>query len=781
MSTNDTPSLPPDTSADHSITVHPSGMVRAVGGAWPPVAAMSPSEPPLAALNVMAYLHAIRRHWLMAALAGLICASVPGLAVWLLIQPKYRAVAQLRLLPSPTRVVFPTADSQSESGLQNAFDVYKRTQLDIIKSRFVMMAALRNPKVKGSPSIQREDQQHNALSWLTEQVNVGFERESEIMQVSITLPNPDEAANLVNAVVQAYFDEVVVRERSERRGHLSELQQIYAEKENISRTKRTELKQLAEQLGTTDNEALSLRQQIAIQQYAEYRKELTRMQFELSRSRGHLHSQQALMEKVTAMEVSEYEVAMIAQLDPQYRQLTERATWQRMLTAENTAVTVPGTRTPYLEKSQRDMQIVQAQFDDLTKGYRERIRGNKRAEVEKEIRKAEAEIAILAEQEQQFAKDVERQRKEADQIGRGSIDIEMMRADVKHVDQILSSIADERERLMVELRSAARVYPLAEPGSDPAAVPENETGRSSRLAVVMMTMLIGLCAPVFGIAIWDVRAGRINVAAEVSKGLGLPVLGSLPMIPARVIRRLGSPSKRNQAWRMRLTESVDGVVARLLRKAELEQTRVILITSAAAGEGKTTLATQLAMSLARNMRSTVLVDFDLRRPSLDGIFGLPPEPGVCEALRGQDAVAGMIHATTTEHLSVVTAGRWDRQVLAALSSGATGTLLEQLRAKFDFVILDSSPILPVADTRLVSQYVDAVVLSVFRDISQGPRVLAAYEILEAFGVRTIEAVVTGQQEHGYGKDVEYESSRSAENEPPAGLADGAGSPETDAT
>ena len=54
-----------------------------------------------------------------------------------------------------------------------------------------------------------------------------------------------------------------------------------------------------------------------------------------------------------------------------------------------------------------------------------------------------------------------------------------------------------------------------------------------------------------------------------------------------------------------------------------------------AGEGKTTLATQLAMSLARHLRRTVLVDFDLRRPALDGVFGVPLEPGVCEALRGE--------------------------------------------------------------------------------------------------------------------------------------------------
>ena len=78
-------------------------------------------------------------------------------------------------------------------------------------------------------------------------------------------------------------------------------------------------------------------------------------------------------------------------------------------------------------------------------------------------------------------------------------------------------------------------------------------------------------------------------------------------------------------------------------------------------------------------------------------------------------------------------------------------MLEQLRANFDFVIIDSSPLLPTVDTRLVCQHVDAVVLSVFRDVSQGPKVLAAQEMLDAFGVRSVEAVVTGGEEHGNAK------------------------------
>ena len=118
----------------------------------------------------------------------------------------------------------------------------------------------------------------------------------------------------------------------------------------------------------------------------------------------------------------------------------------------------------------------------------------------------------------------------------------------------------------------------------------------------------------------------------------------------------------------------------------------------------------------------------------------------------------MVRKTETDCLFVVTAGAWTRHVVADLRNGTVGTVLDQLRANFDFVIVDGSPLLPIVDTRLVCQHVDAVVLSVFRDVSQGSKLLAAQELLEAFGVRSVEAVVTGGEEHATAKNLAYQIS-----------------------
>ncbi len=206
-------------------------------------------------------------------------------------------------------------------------------------------------------------------------------------------------------------------------------------------------------------------------------------------------------------------------------------------------------------------------------------------------------------------------------------------------------------------------------------------------------------------------------------------------------RQLGSGTELSQRWERRVAESDNGIAARLLHQADTKQNRVMLISSAVRGEGKTSLATRLAASLARSGRSTVVVDFDLRHPEVHEIFGLGVGPGVCEVLRKENEVAEVVHDLGTDRPSVVTAGRLDGQALMSLSKGAAGPLFQKLREDYEFVVVDTSPVLDVADAQFVSGYVDSAILAVFRDISQAGKVSRAREILEGY-VRTVEAVVT---------------------------------------
>jgi len=707
------------------------------GGGGPMAAGFSPKPSPLI------LLHALRRRWLMAGVLAVLCAGLVAPAVWFSYGERYTATSYLQVSSSPQKFVFDT----TERTAQARFDVYKGTQQQLVNSPFVVTAALRKPEARKLPCVfERSD----PVAWLAGRIKVAFPGNAEIMVVRLTLDDPYAATTLLQAVVDSYVDEVVNVERNRRKHHLGELDRVYTDKETEVRRKRTEFKELANQLGTGDSRALFLKTQIALQQFSTYRTELVRHELALRQAHGELTAKTAMLKSIDIDEISEFELDTYVQLDPIAQQMLAEIAWRRSDMNYDAMIAVPGTNMAHTERQQRELQLAQQQYDMRVEELREEMRGKRRGEFERDIRELKVAIAINEKQVALLKEDVEGQRKEAEKFGESSIEVEMMRDEIDQRMQVLKGIADEREKLKVELRSRSRVTLL-----ERAKQPKSPDG-TGRLAMTTLAAFLGLCLPAGLIAWWDLRAGRINTATEVSRGLGLPVIGSVPIIPTRAIRQLGSSPKRQMNWHTRLTEAADSIAARLLRKAALEQVRVVLITSAMGGEGKTTLATQLAMSLARSERSAVLVDFDLRRPAFDEIFGLPLQPGVCEFLRGECQLDGVVQQTATRDLAVVTAGRWNRQALTALANGAAGSLFERLREEYDFILVDASPILPVADTRFVSQHVDAAILSVLRDVSQGPKINAACEILRAFGVGVVETVVTGPSESGRYKDLGYE-------------------------
>ena len=206
-----------------------------------------------------------------------------------------------------------------------------------------------------------------------------------------------------------------------------------------------------------------------------------------------------------------------------------------------------------------------------------------------------------------------------------------------------------------------------------------------------------------------------------------------------------------------MLESIDATRTMLVHAARTGSHRVVMITSAVGGEGKTSLASHLATSLARSGLRTLLIDADLRSPSIHRLFNLPVDAGLSEVLRGEVECADAIAATAIDDLNVLTAGKCDRQTIRLLSQGCLGPLFVRLKEQFDFVIVDTSPILLVADGLIIAQQADAALFSIFRDVSSKTKVSAASERLQSLGVRILGAVVTGAHGGRYGNAYDQES------------------------
>ncbi len=197
--------------------------------------------------------------------------------------------------------------------------------------------------------------------------------------------------------------------------------------------------------------------------------------------------------------------------------------------------------------------------------------------------------------------------------------------------------------------------------------------------------------------------------------LNLPLYGVVPRI-----RRHPMLQRGGHLWTTAVPQSLEADSYRNLRASILggsrnapASLRQILVTSAKAGEGKSTTALNLAATFARAGERTILVDADLRRPSLGGLVGESPDhPGLVDVLRGLEAWQEVVRGADIPHLDLMTTGRVGDTPIEILGSRELRQLLAGLARHYDRVILDGPAVLGLADCRMLGQIVDGCLLVV---------------------------------------------------------------------
>src|SRR5919198_430333 len=183
--------------------------------------------------------------------------------------------------------------------------------------------------------------------------------------------------------------------------------------------------------------------------------------------------------------------------------------------------------------------------------------------------------------------------------------------------------------------------------------------------------------------------------------------------------------------------------------------RTVLITSPQKGEGKSITSANLALTMAQELqRRVVIVEADLRKPSLQQLFGLPPGPGLAEYLSGAADLTQVMKFLPEHHLTVIPAGSTPTNPAELLGSTAMRRMLDHLRTRFDRVLLDTPPVLPLADVAILAPVVDGTLLVVRAGYTPKPAIENA---LRAFDSSRLLGVVLN--ESGLEDDYRYEATR----------------------
>ena len=274
-------------------------------------------------------------------------------------------------------------------------------------------------------------------------------------------------------------------------------------------------------------------------------------------------------------------------------------------------------------------------------------------------------------------------------------------------------------------------------------------------------MLLGVLAC---LVLVEVRAGRVHDPEDLPRRLQLPVLGVVPPLPKP--RSSGELSIRDETRSRRdlalFIQSLDHLRVAICsgRDAWGRTRRSIIITSACGSEGKTTLAAQLAERCVNAGLLTLLVDADIRNPTLSRMFEHDNSRGLVNVLKGEamaEEAITVIGGAGGFHFLPAGSPRVDPSRL--LHGDRLAKLLASAKESFDIVLVDCPPILPVPDALTIGRWVDGAVLAVRFDSSRYPLVEKANHRLAAVGVPVIGAVlngVRGPDEAYYGKDYAME-------------------------
>jgi capsular exopolysaccharide synthesis family protein len=284
----------------------------------------------------------------------------------------------------------------------------------------------------------------------------------------------------------------------------------------------------------------------------------------------------------------------------------------------------------------------------------------------------------------------------------------------------------------------------------------------SPLAILVFpaSVFLGLVGG-FGMAyVVELRDKSFRSAEEIRRRLDFQVIAHIPQIEPdkALVERAGampvplSPMLVSYFKpKSRLAESYRGVRTALYFSTQGDGHKVIQITSPNPGDGKSTLTANLAVSIARSGKSVLLIDADLRKPTVEKSFGVSNKVGLATVINGEMEPSDVIQRTAIPHLYVLPSGPIPSNPAELLTSPKFPELLESARERFDFILLDTPPLLAVTDPAVVAPRVDGVIL-VIRITKQGrPDAERCKEILNTLDAKVIGLVVNGQEvKSGYG-------------------------------
>ncbi len=669
-----------------------------------------------------------------------VCGLLLGVALTFILKPVYRAKTALEVLNINQDFFYnkqtnPLSDSDVNSDTSDL-----QTQVRILSGDTLLyrVIAKLSPEHKSLGNDFNPDKQNPLLVKIAKSVKVRAVGRTRVIEISADAPDPKLAAAFANTLVTEFINENLdsrwkaTEKTSEWLGHeldsaRSKLQgsedalQSYARESGILLT--------GDNINVSEEKLRQVQQQLSAAASDRIAKQ---SRFELIKSA----SVDTLPDIVNNEELADIR-AKIVDLR---RQAAELST----------------TYTPEYIRVKR----IEAEISTLEEAFA-REKGVIVSRIQNEYTEALRRQNLL-----QGAYD--QQAREVGVVGEKSIQYNVLKREVQSNQQLYDSMLQlfKQSRVASAMR-ASNIRVL-----EPALIPWRPYSPDIRINAAA-GLLLGLIGGILFTVIRKRADRTIQDPGEIRLWAGIPELGVIPAV-AKIDVHLHSlspsefgivPLNRKQKLNLvrlkgqqtMIAEAFRTIMTSLLSSDALTQARLLVLTSASPADGKSTVVSNLAIAAAGVQRNVLVIDADLRRPTLHKLFSLKNEKGLTDLLSNsgpmKDDPSEIIQETSIPNLHILTAGPARDNAGQLLHLPMLGTMLSNLRLKYDMILIDTPPILQISDARVIGRLADGVVLVTRAEQTTREALTAANEQLNQDRVRVFGAILNGwnpnKSIHGY--------------------------------
>jgi succinoglycan biosynthesis transport protein ExoP len=460
----------------------------------------------------------------------------------------------------------------------------------------------------------------------------------------------------------------------------------------------------------------------------------------------------------TAMTVENFLKADTASSNLRFTQL------EPMIAKRESLESSLGPEHPQVRILQRSIERMEQSIKEMESMELEQREAKKKSISEIDLQPASAEerLAVLMTslqqelmlmtREQQMLEDTARHNEaQSKEMLNAIAQLEVVRNEMNSITQSAEELRNALERLSFGTGYAGKVMKRLE-------IPQSG-GRDGPYLwkYAALASFLGACAFTGLAYLLELADRSYRGPDEIARDLGVPILGHLQMSALtrkdRKDENLDLSLVAFHKPKSTASEAYRGVRTAIYFGNQAGTIKVIQVTSPVPGDGKSTVATNLAISIAQSGRRTLLLDCDMRRPRLAKLMGARDDIGLTNVLAGKLTLEEAIQATPSANLEILTCGRRPGNPAELLLSDDFVDVVNALRDKYDYIIMDTPPILAVSDPANASACADGVILTLRLRRNLRPLAIRAAQMLQSVNANLLGVAingVTGRAGYGYG-------------------------------